>query len=176
MGTPLPFTREKLVVGVLYSRQCAKARLVGILEHEFGPTDMVSEDIDFTQTSYYDREMGRPIMRFFASFGDLISPDRLADIKALTRHIETSRCSVAGSRWANLDPGSLSLSRFLLASTKDGSHRIPLHTGIYAEVTLVYEHGTYRPVEWTYPDYRDTETIGLLNTIRRTYRMQLKKE
>ncbi len=56
-----------------------------------------------------------------------------------------------GDRTLNLDPGLLSLSRFALATTKDGSHRIPLRDGIYAEVTLVYERGGFHPLPWTVP-------------------------
>jgi hypothetical protein len=42
----------------------------------------------------------------------------------------------------------------VLASTKDHAHRIYLRDGIFAEVTLVFRHRKWQPLEWTYPDYR----------------------
>ena len=74
----------------------------------------------------------------------------------------------------NLDPGLLSLPRFVLATTKESAHRIPLEEGIYAEITLLYEKGSFRPLAWTYPDFRSEGYIVLLNEIRLRYKSQLK--
>jgi hypothetical protein len=73
----------------------------------------------------------------------------------------------------NIDPGLLSLSRFILASSKDGSHRVPLCEGVFAEITLVYERGGYRALPWTYPDYRSSEYLDILAEIRKLYKAQL---
>ena len=80
------------------------------------------------------------------------------------------RFSESGRRKVNIDPGLLNLSRFVLATSKDGSHRIPLADGVFAEVTLMYEKGGYRPLEWTYPDYRSGEYLRILGDIRKLYR------
>jgi hypothetical protein len=72
----------------------------------------------------------------------------------------------AGLRPVNLDPGLLSLARFVLASTKPSAHRVPLASGIYAEIELLFERGSFRPVEWTYPDYRTREYLDILGHIR----------
>jgi len=37
----------------------------------------------------------------------------------------------------------------------------------------MFEKGSFRPVEWTYPDYRSAAYIGLLNDIRSLYKQQL---
>ncbi len=66
----------------------------------------------------------------------------------------------------------MSLAHFVLASTKPSAHRVPLASGIYAEVELLYEHGGFRPVEWTYPDYRSEEYRGLLEHIRGLFKAQ----
>src|SRR5262249_42219216 len=54
----------------------------------------------------------------------------------------------------NVDPGYLTLSKLVLASTKDHAHRIHLGRGIHAEVTLAYRDGAWRAQPWTYPDFR----------------------
>jgi hypothetical protein len=138
----------------------------------FGPLDYTSVDLPFTYTHYYDEEMGTPITRFFISFKRLVDPVRLALIKVETNQLE-SRFSEAGRRKVNLDPGLLNLSRFVLASSKDGSHRIPLCDGVFAEVNLVYEKGGYRPLEWTYPDYRSEVTLQILGDIRKLHKAEL---
>ncbi len=167
------FYREKLVAGILISRPEYREDLLSALEAAFGPLDYVSELLDFSFTSYYDREMGSPIMRFFVSFEQLVNPDRLAEIKLITGKIELG-FSNKGNRKINLDPGILSLSRFILASTKDSSHRIPLNSGIYGEITLMYEKNEFRPVEWTYFDYKSKKYRSILKEIRSLYVKQLK--
>ena len=54
----------------------------------------------------------------------------------------------------NLDPGYITDSKLVLASTKNHAHRIYLAEGIFAEITLRFQGGQWRPWEWTYPDYR----------------------
>jgi hypothetical protein len=174
METGSRFRPEKLVLAVLISRPELKETLLQDLSAAFGPADYLSDELDFTYTRYYDREMGTPIRRFFVSFRDLISPERLAEVKVATGTLE-DRYRREGKRGINLDPGCLSASRFILASTKDSSHRIPLRHGIYAEITLMYEGGAFRPLEWTYPDYRSPDYLQILKRIRTLYREQLRQ-
>jgi hypothetical protein len=171
MGQIYPFAPEKLVVPILISRRQMRPRLIEELQNSYGEIDYTSGDLPFFQTRYYDEEMGTPITRFFVSFARLVDPGTLAQIKTETILLER-RFIEAGRRKINIDPGLLSLSRFILASSKDGSHRIPLANGIFAEVTLVYERGNFRPLEWTYPDYRSPEYLTILADIRKLYKVQ----
>jgi hypothetical protein len=173
MAAAAGFTPEKLVVGVLASGPAGEGRIVAALASRWGPPDFVSEVMPFRFTSYYDAEMGTPIRRFFVSFARLVDPAELASVKTRTNGIEDG-FREDGSRRVNLDPGLLALSRFVLATAKESSHRVALAAGIWAEVTLLFEKGSFRPVEWTYPDYRSAPYIGILNTIRAIYREQLK--
>ena len=66
----------------------------------------------------------------------------------------------------NLDPGLLLLGKFLLATTKDQSHRIYLRDGIYAEVTLRYTKSEFEPWPWTYADYREPFVHSFLASAR----------
>ena len=79
------------------------------------------------------------------------------------------------NRRINLDPGYVSASKMVLASTKDHAHRIYLGKGIFAEITLRYYQKTFQPWEWTYPDYRTQEYIDLFNQIRKIYMQQLRE-
>jgi hypothetical protein len=173
MGTPHAFVREKLVIGILTSRPAEQVGVLSDLAARFGEMDYQSAPVPFTFTDYYGEEMGPEIHRLFVSFGTLVDPAELAGIKLAANVIE-DHYRESGRRMVNLDPGLLCLSRFVLATTKESSHRVPLHSGIYAEVTLMFERGSFRSVEWTYPDYRSGPTIGCLNAIRGLYRAQRK--
>ena len=48
-----------------------------------------------------------------------------------------------------------------------------LRDGIYADLTLVFQKGGYRPLPWTYPDYRQGELLELLGGSRRKLFYQL---
>jgi hypothetical protein len=172
MGVVAPFVPEKLVIAILCTRPARRAELCSSLEKRWGSIDFASESFPFTWTHYYDAEMDGEIMRSFVSFERLVDPAVLAAIKRETNSIEDEFRGPAG-RTVNLDPGLMALSRFSLATTKENAHRVPLSGGIYAEITLLYAHGGFRPLEWTYPDYRAEPTLTILNGIRGTYKGQL---
>jgi hypothetical protein len=128
-------------------------------EH-YGPTALISDPFDFTETDYYTSTMGTDLKKQFLAFERLFDPAMLPDIKrqtndwedeyaALDRHVEP--------RPLNLDPGYITPAKLVLASTKDHAHRVYLRDGIYAEITLAYHHRCWQPLEWTYPDYRRDE-------------------
>jgi hypothetical protein len=173
MGTAGRFTPEKLVIGVLAGPSADRERLAALLAERWGPADLATPPMPFTFTGYYDGEMGTPIERFFVAFEPLVDPAGLARIKGETNGIE-DLFRVDGRRKVNLDPGLLSLPRFVLATTKENAHRIPLSEGIYAEVTLLYGRGGFSPLPWTYPDYRSEAYLAILNGLRARYREQLR--
>ena len=173
MGEIVPFEREKLICGVLLSRDSGLDAVRDVLEKAFGPADFISPEFDFIYTRYYDAEMGTGIRRVYLSFQRLISPEQLPGIKITANRLETDFLTEAG-RQVNLDPGLLSLGRVILASSKDAGHRIPLSGGIYGEVTLVYRFGRWQPLEWTYPDYQSEECREQMAEIRRIFKEQRK--
>ena len=145
------------------------------LEETYGPIDYHSSTLPFTHTSYYTPEFGLALSRKFVAFERLIDPSNLADIKHVTNALE-HELAVDGKRCINLDPGYISQSKLVLATTKNHSHRIYLDKGIYAEVTLRYQHKAFRTLEWTYPDYRTEEYLEILREIRQSYVEQLRTE
>lgn len=148
----------------------AKVRLV----QEFGPVDYESELLSFDHTTYYAAEFGENLKRRFVAFEKLVHPGELAEIKLLTNALEME-WAVEGERRINIDPGYVSHSKLVLATTKNHAHRIYLGRGIYAEVTLHFRDGTFRGWPWTYPDYSSSPLIALFNHIRGLYVKQLRK-
>jgi len=173
MGTVHPFAPELLVVAALSSRPGRIGEARSHLEQRFGPAAFASEPVPWSFTTYYDGEMGPGIVRVFWAFERLVDPSELAAIKLSTNAIE-DELRENGERKLNLDPGLLSLSRFVLATTKDHAHRIPLRDGMYAEVTLIFERGAFRPLPWTYPDFRTDAVRALLGGLRDRYREHLR--
>jgi len=175
MGDIVGFRKENLIVGVLSTVDGVEPELTAVLEREFGRADLISEEIDFNFTTYYDDEMGQSIKRWFYSFAELTDPSELPRIKILTNKLE-ERWEAGGDRKINLDPGLLDLNRLILATTKNVGHRIPLQDGIYGEVTLIYMKKAFHPLPWTYPDYQSSEYITILKEIRILYRDKLKQK
>ncbi|MFQ6617158.1 MAG: DUF4416 family protein [Fidelibacterota bacterium] len=147
------------------------------LERSLGPVDTKSEVYPFNHTDYYSNEMGRDLLKRIVSFKELRSPDNIHRVKITTNNIEKSlagRVKKKLLRNVNIDPGYMTLEKVVLLTTKNYDHRIYLADGIYAEVTLRYRQGTFRPMEWTYPDYRMEAVKGYFNTLRKEYIRQLK--
>lgn len=144
------------------------------LEAEFGPIARKGTPYSFEQTDYYSRSMGPDLRKHLWAFAELIAPERLADIKLRTNALERELgAGFPEERPLNLDPGYLVLGKFLLATTKDQQHRIYLRDGIFAEVTLYFQGGTFHPWPWTYADYRLPEVNAFLLEARAYYREKL---
>lgn len=178
MGKAKEPRRVKLVIGMLAKNK----KLFDIIEEffvkKFGDIDYRSPVFPFVHTSYYKKEMGYPLKRRFVSFKKLVSPDRIVNIKLIANSFEqkfTKKGKGSIKRQINIDPGYISDSKLILATTKDYFHRIYLNKGIYAEVTLSWKNGSFQSFHWTYPDYRTLEYINILNNIRNDYMKERKQ-
>ncbi len=171
MGRIGVFPPQKLVICTLLSREDLLYPVRDTLEREFGAIDYQSPLIPFDFTHYYEEEMGKELKRCFFSMETLVDPGTLAQIKIRTNGMEES-FALEGKRRVNLDPGLLSLSRFVLATTKESGHRIPLRDGIWAEITLLYMKKDFQPLAWTYPDYATRTYRDILLEIRALYKEQ----
>jgi hypothetical protein len=139
-----------------------------------GPADRISRELLFDRTRYYAREMGWPLYRRFVSFENLIPPEGLVAVKLKSHEIE-QRYLRNGDRRVNIDPGYVSAERLILATGKNYVHRVYLSGGIYADLTLLYRKGSFRPLGWTYPDYADPDIIAFFNDVREAYMGQLRE-
>jgi len=173
MGTAREPAPVKLLVGMLSADVSLFDAATEALEQEFGPTDYRGPLLPFEHTTYYREEMGQGILRTFVAMERLVDPGQLARIKLLTNDLER-RYAVEGQRRINLDPGYIAGSKLVLATTKDHAHRVYLGSGIYAEVTLTYRDGEFRPWPWTYPDYASPEYAEIMHAIRGIYMSQLR--
>ncbi len=163
----------KLIVSMFSHDETLLAVARGALISRFGSVDYHSELLPFDHTSYYEREFGPGLVRQILAFVDLIPPQQLVDIKHITNELEMT-WAVEGRRRVNLDPGYVTLSKLVLATTKDYSHRVYLGKGIYAETTLCYQHGAFQSWEWTYPDYASAPYLEIFEQIRCIYVAQLR--
>ncbi len=164
-----------LVVAIFSRHSDALAWARDQLEELFGPIALTSAPYDFNQTSYYQRTMGPGLRKQFLVFRDLVPADCLPEIKRRTNALELklSQAAIYGdARPLNLDPGILSLGKFLLATTKDQAHRVYLRDGIYAEATLRFHAGAFEPWPWTYADYRQPIVLAFLREARDFYRQR----
>ncbi|HEY2989297.1 MAG TPA: DUF4416 family protein [Candidatus Binatia bacterium] len=178
MGTAREPKPVKLFVALLAAEENFFPPVENDLGALFGPVESASRVFRWAVTNYYEREMGSGLFRRFLSFGPLIAPEALAEIKHQTRSIEDGyqRAEGAGRRRrVNIDPGYLDAGKVVLASTKDAAHRIYLRAGIYAELTLLYYDGAFHPFGYTYPDYLWPETAEFLAALRSRYLEQLKQ-
>lgn len=166
---------EKLIIAFIYKKEEIYDKTKKILLDKFGAVDFESDKIKFTYTDYYNKEMGPDLNRRFISFKKLIDPGELSLIKVATNEIELQFLyNNTNKRSINIDPGMLSLGKFILATTKNYSHRVYIGNGIFAEVTLKYENKRFVSFEWTYPDYSTQEYIEILEKIRDIYKKQIK--
>ena len=172
MGRINCFESEKLIVGLLLSKETEKSSILSLLESRWGALDHVSPEFPFIYTNYYEPEMGNSISRLYVSFETLISPENLARIKIESNLLEQESATADSRRSVNIDPGLLSLDRIVLASTKNAGHRIPLKDGIFAELCLAYRNGGWETFPWTYPDYASSEARSQMITIRNLYKAQ----
>ena len=159
----------KLISGILACDDRCLAMARNGLESAIGAIDLVSDIWPFEQTTYYADEIGPRILRQFVSFAQLIDPGELADIKHRTNALEqglAKSLALPVPRPVNLDPGIIEPSKLVLATTKNYSHRIYIGKQMYAEVTLVYDKGDWRPLPYTYPDYRSPQYFEFFSKVR----------
>ena len=153
-----------------------------VLIKKFGEVDIESNTQPFNFTDYYEEEFGENLIQKLFSFCTLIRQDELAEIKIITNDLENNTIDkkikknmIRHKRKINLDPGYITLDKYILASTKNGPSRIYLNQGIYAEITLRFINKSFVPCEYTYPNYKTNDYINFLNSVRLKYKLQLRE-
>ena len=174
MGLAKGHRPVKLIVGMFAAQERLFETARIELAESYGPTDHASPVWSFDFTDYYAEEFGQNLLRQFLSFAELMDPAKLPETKIHTNDLE-QQFAADNRRQINLDAGYIDLSKLVLATTKNHQHRIYLGQGIYGEVTLRFTRKSFRPWEWTYPDYRTDHYIRFFNDVRDKYLDQLKK-
>src|SRR5262245_4114467 len=119
---------DALLVVAAFSRHAgALAWARDRLATAFGPVALAGEPFRFHHTSYYTPTMGPDLLKQLLVFERLVPLDALAACKRAAIGLE-SELAAAGAypepRPLNLDPGLLTLGKFMLATTKDQAHRV----------------------------------------------------
>jgi len=170
MSTPTAPNPALLIMSIIFSPDtpdelgpsASYLQALHELQHSFGPLAGEGPIARFTQTDYYDREMGTGLLRQFVCFAHLVNREQLALIKLATNALEKDLSGDDGRRRVNLDPGLLSVENLVLATGKNFTHRIYLRDGIFAEVTLLFQGGRFQTLPWTYWDYAAPDVVNLL--------------
>jgi hypothetical protein len=173
MGTANKPQQVMFFVSILFREKKDLLKTLDMLRAQIGAIEKQTPVTPFLHTKYYEKEMGKDLMRTFVLFGALVERESLPRIKLITNEIEGS-FALDGKRIVNIDPGYVALEHVILATTKGYAHRVHLKNGIYADLTLMYRNGTYRPLEWTYPDYGEADIISLFIQWREHYKKVLK--
>jgi hypothetical protein len=105
---------------------------------------------------YYSKEMGSPLSRVFFLTSKSFPREFLLSAKLMAIHWEKN-WSESSSRRVNVDIGFLSLENFILATTKNYSHRTYIGQNIFADLTYYFHGGELQTLPWTYPDYLDEQ-------------------
>lgn len=174
MSQPQEPKPVKLVVGIFTKDKGLIKPVAEDLTQIFGPIDLVGPWFVFDFTDYYEPEMGKPLLRRVLAFEKLIEQKDLAAIKIETNQLEQQYLK-NNKRLVNIDPGYLMHERFVLATAKNYTHRIYIGKGIYADLTLIYTNGSFHPLPWTYPDYKEKNMLTYLNRVRSKYIIAFKK-
>jgi hypothetical protein len=171
-----PFTPAKLICGMISGREEAFRMGEERLVKCFGPIDFRSSLFPFAVTDYYEKEMGPALRRGFLSFERLVPPDGLSAIKLQTNALEGEirAAAVADARIVNLDPGILTSSALIMATTKNFAHRVPLSGGIYAHLELLFTKTGVKTLDWTYPDFRGEGYQNFFLDVRKIFMKQVR--
>ena len=162
----------KLIVAALCSSPRALERGIEGLRARRGDIDHQGPPRPFDLSAYYEEEMGAGLQRSILSFDRLASPGELVDFKYECVELERSLAGTSGRR-ANLDAGYLDHGKLVLASLKPAGQKIYLARGVYADLVARYGRGSYRPLEWTFPDISAGLYDRELGEIRTRYLEQL---
>jgi len=169
MGKVRDVAPAALIAGIIFADEDVLERAKRLLEDEFGKIKFESAPFTFDMTDYYNAEMGGNLRKLFVCFEHPVELEAIPDIKLMTNDFEM-RLAVGDPvhplRRVNIDPGYVTLSKLVLVTTKDYSHRVYIGRGIFAETTLRYRGGTFEFHDTTYPDYRTPLALEFFNRVR----------
>ncbi len=173
MSEPKPAAPAQLFFSIFAREKELIDQATKRLSEVLGKVDFQSPLLPFDQTNYYAKEFGEGLVRRFVFFEELIPQENIVPIKHLAWRLE-KQFSPGQHRVVNIDPGYILLERLVLVTFKNFSHRLYLGNGVYGEVTLIFRHGQYEPLPWTYPDYAQEESRAIFLKARERYRRKLR--
>jgi hypothetical protein len=163
--------RAALVVSIIHSpvEMEVHDQCIEEIRRLFGDGVTWPGRLPFDKTTYYEKEMGQGLVRTLWMSLNNFDRAELPAIKNATNGLECRFARPDMTRRINLDPGFLTAENFILATTKNYSHRVYMRDGIFADLTLIYKNGEFQPLPWTYPDYAGSQIRNILKTWRNAY-------
>lgn len=125
--------------------------------------------------AYYSKEMGDSLKRVFYVTTNSFPREFLLTNKLLSLNWE-EEWGQDGKRMVNVDIGFVSAENFILATTKNYSHRVFLGQNIFADLTYQSVEGKYQTLPWTYPDFKDQSKVDFFSWCRSYLLMRGKNE
>jgi len=160
----------KLIVAIMSGADADQSSVEEEMIRLLGPIQRRSERYDFSAFSnYYDDELGGRVAKYFVSFQRVIEADKLVSVKLITEGLEEKyrvQFNEEFRRTVNLDPGYVTGWNVVLSTVKNHSHRLYFGEGVFGELTLRYQNRAFRPLPWTYPDYRSSVVQKFLRMVR----------
>ncbi len=164
----------RFFIGLIFNPDANLKKCIDRLKKQFGEIIFESGSFDFSETNYYENEMGKSLKRKFIAFSNLIERTGIIEKKIISNEIEND-FSLNGQRTINIDPGYIAPEHLILATGKGYAHRSYLGKGVYAELTLIFERNVIRTLDWTYPDYKFKNIQDMFLGIRNNYLQQLRE-
>lgn len=163
----------QMIAGVMAADKALAREAVELFAEPWGGIDLHGEAVPFDQTDYYAPEMGPHLQRWYVSLRQLAAAEDLVRVKQQAWEVE-QRYGVAEKRRVNLDPGYLDAAKLVLASFKPGPQKIYLGQGVWADLVLLYQHGAFGPLPWSFPDFRDGSHATFFAAARQRYKALLR--
>lgn len=170
MGELKPYHKSVRFIAVFSRYQSHLDWLWERVKQVWGEPLSLSPAFAFAESEYYRPTMGDQLLKQFAVLDRRYDPATLASDKILTNNWEEEvklALTASEPRPLNIDPGYMTLTKLVLASTKNREHRIYLRDGVYAEVTLGFRDQRWQPMPWTYPDYQRGDFLDYFMEARR---------
>ncbi|MCM2351949.1 MAG: DUF4416 family protein [Bacteriovoracaceae bacterium] len=136
------------------------SELTQFWEKHFGPSFSFVPEFN-PLNEYYSKEMGQGLSRVFFLTAASYSRDHLLKVKLQSMQWENTWAE-NNQRRVNVDIGLLSLENFILATTKNYSHRVYVGQDIFADLTYYFHQGAFQTLSWTYPDFLDLQKKDFL--------------
>ena len=154
--------KSRLIIAVMYSDKDIYGECKKDLIELFGEVSKESDEYDFDKfTSYYEKEMGKRLVKRFIVFRKDVEKKELSDVKLKTTDIE-KKYAKDEKRTINLDPGYLNESELVLASFKRGTnYKEQISDKVWLHKVLEFK-GKEAITFWhTFPDYREKKEFFL---------------
>lgn len=151
---------------LLYNNKYSEEYVVKLIEDRFGKAIILRSNY-FPMKEYYSKEMGdvNSLSRLLILVPNFYDRRNLVKDKIWSDEVEKNH-SDKNLRNINIDVGYQSLEQIVLATGKQFTHRIYLDHGVYTDLNLIFEGSSYKPLNWTYPDYAHSDFINFFNWSR----------